>query len=229
MKKILLGFGLLSVFCLAGCSNMTPDETSNCLNVEDGSEFSERNIHMCITGVEAVDTEMLVLIDYLSEEVDEAGKELVEEGSAAKAGLFISQENFTSLEDVKSTILTVSLNTGGAHPNTFFHTWTYREETGEILNFRSLFQEEHNPLWTIYPAVKESLMTQLGEFANEEMIDSGTGELDFENYRNFVLDEEKLVLFFDPYQVAAYAAGPQKVEIPFEDLQVIFKVPFLEL
>jgi len=178
-----------------------------------------------MTGVAAVDAEMSMLIDFLTTEVELAGEEIAELEMAGKGGLYITQENFFSYDNVKSTLLRVSLNTGGAHPNTFFHTWTYNENTGTVLKFHSLFQKEHNPLWTIYPMVKESLLSQKGEMADEEMIDAGTGDLDMENYQNFVLDGNNLVLLFEPYQVAPYAAGPQAVIISLTDLEVILLPP----
>ena len=208
--------------------NIDSMEKNECIALQESAEFAEYDVDICLTGVENIDEEITMLIDFLITEAEIAGEELSVIGLESKGGLYISQENFSSVDDVKSTFLKVSLNTGGAHPNTFFHTWTYHKDSGEILSFSSLFQQEHNPLWTIYPIVKESLLDQMGEGANEAMIDEGTGESDFENYQSFVLDGEKLVFFFEPYRVAPYAVGPQQVEIPFEELQVIFQPPFLD-
>ncbi len=232
MKKILFGFGILSTLVLAGCSENIDDPIEGereCTVRQESTELVEYDINVCMTGVESVDEEIGMLIDFLTTEVELAGEEMATLEMPGKGGLYITQENFSSVEDVKSTLLNISLHTGGAHPNTFFHTWTYRINSGEIFNFNSLFQVEHNPLWTIYPKVKESLMSQRGYLVDEKMIDEGTGEADFGNYKNFVLDGKNLVILFEPYQVAPYVAGPQAVKIPFEDLQVIFQPPFLEM
>ena len=42
-----------------------------------------------------------------------------------------------------------------------------------------------------------------------------------ENYRNWNITPEGLMITFDEYQVAPYAAGPQKVIMPYRELQAI--------
>lgn len=42
-----------------------------------------------------------------------------------------------------------------------------------------------------------------------------------ENYRNWNITPGGLLISFDPYQVAAYAAGPQEVLIPYAKLSAI--------
>jgi uncharacterized protein YecT (DUF1311 family) len=39
------------------------------------------------------------------------------------------------------------------------------------------------------------------------------------NFRSFVLKPSELAVFFDSYQVAAYAAGPQEAHIPFAQIR----------
>ena len=54
------------------------------------------------------------------------------------------------------------------------------------------------------------------------MINMGTTpeEVSFEN---FYFDGNDLVILFAPYQVAAYAAGPQTLRIPLSELASILK------
>ena len=42
-----------------------------------------------------------------------------------------------------------------------------------------------------------------------------------ENYRNWNITADGLLISFDPYQVAAYAAGPQTVLVPYGELQLV--------
>jgi hypothetical protein len=81
-----------------------------------------------------------------------------------------------------------------------------------------------NPWPTIAPIVQQSLESQLSAAINapltdedKQWIQTGTGE-DPQNYQVFVLDGDSLVFHFPPYQVAAYAAGPQSVAIPLSSL-----------
>lgn len=228
MKKIFLVFGLFYSLFLLGCE-CEEGSSKDCIKRTESTEFAEYDIDVCLTGFAPVDGEIKQLISELSEDVVFAGKELKSLGSAGKGGLYISQKNFSSVDDVKSVLLTASINTGGAHPNTHYYTWTYRESEKEMLKFSSLFQTEHNPMWTIAPIAKTSLLEKLGDAADESMIDAGINVDNVDNYRSFVLDGEKLVLLFEPYQVAPYATGSQKVEIPLDDLQVVLAPPFLKI
>lgn len=252
MKKLLFVFGVLGMLFVVGCEKgadidvvveeevvieaeietdieVIVETERECLDRVESTEFAEYNYRVCLTGAGSVDGEIKQLIDELSEDVMFAGKELVDLGSAGKGGLYITQVDFSSISDVKSVLLIASINTGGAHPNAHFYTWSYREDTGQMLRFSSLFQAEHNPMWMIAPMVKEALMNTLGEGTTEEMIDAGINADNFEEHRNFVLDGDKLVLLFAPYEVAPYALGPQKVEILLSDLNAILAPPFLEI
>jgi hypothetical protein len=45
---------------------------------------------------------------------------------------------------------------------------------------------------------------------------------DLANYKTWNITPSGLVVTFDPYQVAAYAAGPQEVLIPYDALSAIY-------
>ncbi len=72
----------------------------------------------------------------------------------------------------------------------------------------------------------EDLTKQLGDMADPMMLDPGTAATMPDNYKNWALTPTSIVFFFDPYQVASYAAGPQKVEIPFTSFTSGLAAPF---
>ncbi|MBT3348945.1 DUF3298 domain-containing protein [bacterium] len=249
MKKILLGFALFSsAILIVGCeenisqeikeppinppienivdktvadpnfgaSVPVPDEHTNGL-------ISEINVPK--TGNETVDAEVQALITKKIQELNVVHQELVMAGREMRASLLIDGEIFDSVAGTHSLLLTVDEYAGGAHPNTHFETWTYRD-SGEVLKFHSLFQTEHNPYTVIAPIAKTMITESLGEMVDPDWLERGTGE-DAKNYEDFTLDGENLVLNVEPYQVAPYAAGPQIVKIPFTDLNAILAPPFL--
>jgi hypothetical protein len=57
------------------------------------------------------------------------------------------------------------------------------------------------------------LESALGEMADPSWIQEGAGPRT-DNFARWALVEEGLTIFFDPYQVAPWAAGPQAVTIP---------------
>ncbi len=57
---------------------------------------------------------------------------------------------------------------------------------------------------------------------DEEMMKSGASPR-ADNYRAVSITKKGLWVTFDPYQVAAYAAGPQHVLVPYSALKDIIK------
>ncbi|MDQ3011120.1 MAG: DUF3298 and DUF4163 domain-containing protein [Acidobacteriota bacterium] len=110
--------------------------------------------------------------------------------------------------------------TGGAHGNTNSVTINYDLNRGVILKLADLFQPNSNYLKVIsgYCAkeIKKSDMT------DAEWIRGGASPK-AGNYRSWNITPEGLQITFDAYQVAAYAAGPQEVVVPYSALKTITK------
>ena len=139
--------------------------------------------------------------------------------------LAVDYEEFAFSDTIVSLKFTVYEYTGGAHGNTFFQTFVFDLDSEQGLILEDLFVEEFLPFEAISPLVQADLMEQLGEFADSQWIEDGTG-VNPNNYLNFVVTGESLLFFFPPYQVAPYAAGPLTVEIPLAELDAILVPPF---
>ncbi len=119
-----------------------------------------------------------------------------------------------------SYIYTVYEDTGGAHENTFFKTFTFDASSGKLLSLSDLFTGGY--LQKLSLLSQEKLTQNLGQFANASMIKSGTAPAAV-SFGNWFFDNNDFVLLFPPYQVAAYAAGPQTVRIPASELSGLLK------
>jgi hypothetical protein len=112
---------------------------------------------------------------------------------------------------------------GAAHPFHTIDTYIYDYETGKLVTSPELFTGEYLPV--LASLSKEDLINQskegdLGFTIDEQMLDEGTQPL-AENFSNILPLKDGIVIFFDEYQVAPYAAGPQQVVIPYSKLQLI--------
>jgi GH25 family lysozyme M1 (1,4-beta-N-acetylmuramidase) len=65
----------------------------------------------------------------------------------------------------------------------------------------------------VRPALEQALKRT--EDFDQPVFEAGT-QPRIENYQNFTLDSVGITFYYDPYQVAAYAAGPQKITIEYE-------------
>ena len=108
-------------------------------------------------------------------------------------------------------------NRGGAHPQPYTCTWNYDLTTGEFITFDTLLGDE-NPL-------AESLNYAITSSINDAIDEQSLSDGYFEEYEdvvdaftdnaNFYFTESGMVLVFDVYTLAPYAAGTQTFDIPY--------------
>lgn len=116
--------------------------------------------------------------------------------------------------------------TGGAHGNLYHAPRTYDLTTAQQLDLQDIFTETEQALNRMSSYCYAELAAHLGDMRVEDMLRSGTSP-DFDNFSAFLLTPDGIRILFAPYQVAPYAAGPQKVDIPLSEL--IEAGPRLEL
>ena len=121
-----------------------------------------------------------------------------------------------------SFVYTIYADTLGAHGNMFFRTFTFDSATGAPLALPDLFLPGTNYLGKLSELAREKLPGVIGEFADARMIADGTAPEE-KNFQNFLFDGSDMLILFSPYQVAAYAAGPQTLRIPTSELSNILK------
>jgi len=141
-------------------------------------------------------------------------------------GMNITNEIYKFSDDIQTVVFNISFYTGGAHPNSGYNTMTFDVKQGKQLALTDIFLKGDIPYDIIAKLVREDLKTQLGDMVDPIMFDPGTDPTNHDNYKNWALTDKSIIFFFDPYQVAAYAAGPQKVEIPFTTLHTLLAPPF---
>ena len=118
--------------------------------------------------------------------------------------------------------------TGGAHPNSGNFTLTYDLKNGRELKLPDLFKPGSRYLTTIanyaLRDLKERKDPDTGEslgFAQDIFEDGAKPTAD--NYRNWNVTRKGLLITFPPYQVSAYAFGPQTVIVPYSELKDIVR------
>jgi hypothetical protein len=137
------------------------------------------------------------------------------------AGSFF-QVTFTQLAppgDVLSLAFAVDgYADGAAHPYHFTQTLNFDLETGQALGLETLFLPNSNYLTVLSAFCRAEL--GLRDIGFDPAFTTGADPLP-ENYKNWNLTSEGLLISFDEYQVAAYAAGMQQVIIPYAELSAI--------
>lgn len=104
--------------------------------------------------------------------------------------------------------------TGAAHPADVSQTANFDLQQGMDLSLADLFVPDADYLTAISKYCIGQLSTRDIGFEGFELGATATPE----NYRNWNITADGLMITFDEYQVAPYAAGPQTVVIPYREL-----------
>lgn len=119
-----------------------------------------------------------------------------------------------------------SYSRGAAHPNSSTTVLNYDMKNGKKVGLADLFTSKSNYLSVISAYCIKSLKDQFKKdkdsMLDEETLKSGAAPR-ADNYRASAITKKGLWITFDPYQVAAYAAGPQTVLVPYSALKDIIK------
>lgn len=118
---------------------------------------------------------------------------------------------------IVSVIFNIFSYSGGAHGNLLINCLNYNLATGKPVDFADLFKDPEKALEMMSVFSAKKLNTELGDYADEDMILSGTSP-DLTNFSNLSLVPDGLYIEFQPYQVGPWAAGPQRVEMTLQDL-----------
>lgn len=106
---------------------------------------------------------------------------------------------------------------GAPQGNLDILTLNYSLITGQRLAFMDLFEKPETALALMSEWSRKELAPRLGASVRLRMLDDGTAPL-VENFSSLTLTPQGICINFQPYQVAPWAAGVQKVEMPLEAL-----------
>ncbi|WP_349956949.1 TIR domain-containing protein [Rhizobium sp. ZPR3] len=115
-----------------------------------------------------------------------------------------------------------SYSAGAAHPNTHFQTYCFLcDPLCRIERLQKIFENPDNVFPILQADARSQLLARRREDEDvpafeEEWVKTGTA--DWDCFRAFSFDEKGLEFHLAPYQVAAYAYGPQLLHIGYEKI-----------
>ena len=101
---------------------------------------------------------------------------------------------------------------GAAHPGSFSKTFNFDLSTGRMLALDDLFQPGADYLPLLSQFCQAEILRRDSQFWPDGADPQPA------NYRSWNLTPGGLLVTFDEYQVAPYAAGPQSVMVPYSEL-----------
>ncbi len=159
-----------------------------------------------------------------SEETDAGAETPAETGDSTldvRYGIRCATDDLISIEFTEG-----SYERGAAHGNSNTTVVNYDVKNGKKLALADLFNPKSNFLSVLsaycMKDLRERAKKDKDAMLDEEMMKSGAAPR-ADNYQACAITKKGLWITFDPYQVAAYAAGPQHVLVPYSALKDIMK------
>jgi len=169
-------------------------------------------------------------IEYFEDSIDEwVDDEFYDNTDDMKSGLTITYELYHNDWDYLSiAFYSYIYYEGAAHGMMYTIPYNLDFETFEEIEPLDIFIDNDGAwLYAISEMSIAKLKEQLyeDEWVVDDWIEEGAGP-DSVYYEAFTLTEDSIIFHFDPYQVAAYAAGPQQVEFTFSEISALLKEPW---
>ena len=172
------------------------------------------SVHYPVLGIDTIDADLL---EWAQQTAEAFMSEVAEMEHEHPYELKATYRIVRSPKTV-SVVWNVWNFTGGAHGNLDIVTFVYDTGTKQPVELHDLFSDEQSVLNLLSNLSHTKLAETLGTMADAEMIKSGTSP-DLDNFACVVPTPEGVRVYFQPYQVAPWAAGPQEVNIALQELQ----------
>lgn len=130
---------------------------------------------------------------------------------------------FEDMENSKylSFVFRIEENMQNIHPENYIYTVNYDKQQGKIVDIDELNKRYPNIVIDMAKYSYKELLNneKIKEYGTYSMLELGT-KATKNNYSKFILDNNKIIVYFEQSQVAPYVLGEFIVEIPFEKIGI---------
>ncbi len=179
--------------------------------VESLVKFATRRIH----------ADLEEFRQFGAEEPDSFARAMIEGG----AGSFYESGYHVALAEGGVVALQFGVSTyyvGAAHPNHASWTLVWDLDAAAPIELEDVFADGVDGIGWISERAIAALRHELADDADGAWIADGAGP-DPANFESWAPTPEGISITFDPYQVTAYAMGPQWVEIPWSEIAPVLR------
>jgi len=191
------------------------------LSIEKKTDAYEISIQYPSTGNATIDGEIATWADHQADDFIKLATGADRQSGDNPYQLDWSFEVARNDEAIFAVIFSEETDTGGAHPNHDFATFNFEVPSGWRLYLPEMF-DGHKALAKISPLAVTDLTKQVADSHNgggdPDWVKQGAGP-DWDNFRDFILQRDKLEIHYPDYQVAAYVEGDQETDIPLAILK----------
>lgn len=117
--------------------------------------------------------------------------------------------------------------TGGAHPNAFIRNATFDNETGHIYDLMEIINDTIELKKMIIQGIKKYFAVGTDEELKEMLLMATVDNFPLPQQLPYFM-EDKLVIQYQPYEIAPYGAGVPQAIIPLKDCEKILREDILK-
>lgn len=190
--------------------------------IENGSNYSIEIIYPFIGGIESVNVN-LEINDFIQNIISQF------KTTVSSADAWQGKNTFKIFYDpheINSDFISIRFETdeytGGAHSDNISYSFNYDLKNDKVLSLSDIFDSQSDYIKIISEKSIDYLskLNQQEAFTNEDWIKEGAGYSEG-NFKTFTINKDVITFYFNPYQVAPYAAGMQEVIIPWINLKSV--------
>lgn len=185
--------------------------------IKSDSKTCNIDMRYPVIGHPAIDADVAAWVKELADDFEDGCASAAKDGALGPGGKFDAELSY-EIQRNDARALSVSFNfytySGGAHPNTQQYGQTFLKPDGRRVFIAELIGLKGIQDLSAF-AIKD-LKRQWGAdpMSDDDWVARGAGPK-APNFEDFIWTAKgDLVIQFSPYQVAAYAAGPQSVIVP---------------
>ncbi|MBQ7076676.1 MAG: DUF3298 domain-containing protein [Lachnospiraceae bacterium] len=177
-------------------------------------------------GLEDYGNEIGGLVEETYNDCKEFAKDDMAQGATLEYGEYFIERYMNVCradEHVLSAHSTFSSYTGGAHGYGADYPVNFDVETGKRLEFKDVVKDLDAMYKLVEEKVREQYADSLDMFFNFESEDPFADFKSGEYEQAFLIDYDGINVIYNPYDIAAYAAGQQVIKIPFKGNENLFE------
>lgn len=207
---------ILSAFCAAAPAGTLAEVKE--MKIARHTDKVDLVVRYPVLGLKEVDADLALWAENTAlsfeQEHAESGEELP---PGSKSSLDVSYSVERPSDRVVSVVFEAASFTGGVHGALDIIVRNYDSQSGLFLSLPYLFEDVETALNLMATYSYQQLSGKLGAEKVEEMLRGGTSP-DADNFSALALRSGGIRIYFQPYQVAPWSAGPQSVDMPLESL-----------
>jgi Deacetylase PdaC/Protein of unknown function (DUF3298) len=117
---------------------------------------------------------------------------------------------------------------GGAHPNTEERLFVFDLKTAKLINMKDIVKDSVGFMKIVEAQVRKVHEIPANQTLHEFGFLFGEENASLPLPVDYSLNDNKLRIVYNPYEIAAYAFGPTDFEIPLADLDKVLKLDLLK-